>query len=113
MISWIPLESVDQLQQLIDDSAISPCIIFKHSTACSGSAMALFRLEEDWSFSPDELRAYKLDVLQQRELSAQIADAFAAHHESPQLLFIQDGECELELSHLEINVAEIKEMLCE
>ena len=111
MINWIPLESEDQLSHLVKQSESIPCIIFKHSTRCSVSSMAKYRLESDWIFTSEELKTYCLDLLRFRALSNLIADSFAVYHESPQLLLINQGECTYESSHLDITVDELKESL--
>jgi bacillithiol system protein YtxJ len=108
-MAWIPLQSAEQLNQIIEQSAQKPQLIFKHSTRCSISSMALGRLERaglaahvDW---------YLLDLIAHRNLSAQIAETFDVWHESPQVLLIQHGECRFDESHMGINMAEILEQV--
>lgn len=110
-MNWIPIKSVDQIDDIIARSADVPCIIFKHSTSCSISSMAKFRLEGDWNFSNEEMEAYYLDLLANRSISSFIADKFSVHHESPQVLLIKDGACKYDASHLDITVSELKEGL--
>lgn len=88
-----------------------PCLIFKHSTRCEISAIAKYRLEDDWAFSPDELEAYFLDLLAHRTVSQQVAEVFQVYHESPQVLIIVNGECVFDASHLDITIGEIQEGL--
>lgn len=109
MIHWIPLQSEAELSQLIEKSKSTPCIIFKHSTRCSISSIAKFRLEGDWDFKQEEATIYYLDLITYRSLSLLVADTFSVHHESPQLLLINNGECTYDSSHLDISVSELKE----
>jgi bacillithiol system protein YtxJ len=88
-----------------------PCLIFKHSTRCNISAMAKYRLEDDWAFEPGRVEAYYLDLLNHRALSGHIAERFSVHHESPQVLLIVDGACTYDASHLDITVEELREAL--
>ena len=106
---WNTLEEPSQIALIREESFEQPICIFKHSTRCSISSMAKFRLEGDWDFSEDKLKPYLLNVIQNRNLSLQIADDFQVHHESPQLLLIRDGECTYEESHLDISVEELHE----
>ncbi len=109
MINWIPLQESAQLDQIVDRSRTVPCVIFKHSTRCSISSMAKYRLEENWNFQPNEVEVYYLDLIQYRSISAQVADRFSVYHESPQLLLLRNGECTYDASHLDITVEELRE----
>jgi bacillithiol system protein YtxJ len=91
------------LQVLIAESHDAPVLLFKHSTRCSISSMALNRLES----SEMPLRFHLIDVIANRPVSNKVAEVFSIHHESPQLLVIHRGECVYEVSHLEIKPAEI------
>lgn len=109
--NWLSLESLNDLEQIKNRSYEVTCLIFKHSTRCEISAIAKYRLEDDWAFSPDELEAYYLDVISSRTLSQHVAEVFQVHHESPQVLIIADGVCVFDASHLDITVGEIQEGL--
>lgn len=110
-LNWIPVTSILEVEQLKERSFQTPCLIFKHSERCNISAIARYRLEDDWCFEETELPAYFLDLFRYRSVSNYIADTFRVHHESPQVLMIADGECMFDASHLDITVSEIKEAL--
>lgn len=112
-IQWHALQSSDQIERIKKRSYEVPCIIFKHSTRCNISAIAKYRLEDDWDFKPDEVEAYYLDVIDARPVSLQVADVFQVQHESPQMLAIKAGECVYDASHLDIQVGELREGLQE
>jgi bacillithiol system protein YtxJ len=102
---WIHLTDEDQLKQIVSKSQIRPQVIFKHSTRCSISAVALQRLQK--VSQPSDIDFYFLDLLSYRGLSNRIAEIFSVHHESPQVLLIRDGECVYEESHMSISMNEI------
>ncbi|MEL7020203.1 MAG: bacillithiol system redox-active protein YtxJ [Bacteroidota bacterium] len=106
-MNWKDLTSAQQLQQIVETSKTIPVLIFKHSTSCSISQMAKFRLESDWKFQDEQVVPYYLDLLAHRDISNQVAEDFSVHHESPQVLVIKNGECTYETSHLDITVDEI------
>lgn len=110
-MNWIPLESIDQVNQIVERSKEKPCVIFKHSTRCSISSMAKFRLEGDWDLSENEIEAYFLDLIKHREVSQYIAEELSVYHESPQIILIKNGEVIYDESHLDITVNELKECL--
>jgi bacillithiol system protein YtxJ len=112
MINWNPLTSVDQIDQIKEESQQQPIVIFKHSTSCSISATAKSRLERQWSEAGlDNVKPYYLDLLSYRPISNQVAASFDVHHESPQLLLIRNGECTSDWSHLGIRVDEVKKAI--
>jgi bacillithiol system protein YtxJ len=102
---WIHLTDEEQLKQIINKSQIRPQVIFKHSTRCSISAVALQRMQK--TAQPIDIDFYFLDLLANRPLSNKIADVFKVPHESPQILLIRDGDCVYEESHLGISMHEI------
>lgn len=108
-MKWIPLESIEQLQEI--KSAEGYSILFKHSTRCSISMMAKKRFELDWDTLPENTPIYFLDLLNYRDISKAIAELFHIHHESPQLLLIKDGECIYHTSHGEISAEETAEQM--
>ena len=81
-------------------------LLFKHSTRCSISSMALSRLESKW-VDNELIPAYFLDLLNHRDISNEIADLFSVEHASPQALLIKDGVCIYHASHTNISAADI------
>ena len=108
-MKWIPLESEQQLLDIKSSKQFS--LIFKHSTRCSISMMTKKRFELDWEALPEDLNLYFLDLIRYREISTSIAEIFAVHHQSPQLLLIKDGQCIYETSHGEISADETAEQI--
>lgn len=103
-MTWTPLDSAQQLNNIKTQPGYS--LIFKHSTRCSISMMAKRRFEMDWDALPADMPVYFLDLIKHRDISAQVAEDFHIHHESPQMLLIKDGECILDQSHGAISVEE-------
>lgn len=98
-VQWKPLCTVSDLETAVSKSFNAEnrfIFIFKHSTRCSISRMALDRLER--SLKANE-PAYYLDLLSYRELSNLISERFSVQHESPQVLIIKNGACILHASH--------------
>jgi bacillithiol system protein YtxJ len=102
---WIHLTDEEQLKQIVSKSNIRPQVIFKHSTRCSISSVALQRLQK--SEQPQDIDFYFLDLIAYRSLSNKIAEMFKVHHESPQVLVLKDGTCIYDESHLSISMNEI------
>jgi len=99
-MNWNSLTQEAQLQAIDEESANQPVFIFKHSTRCSISAMALNRLESKWQPGDEAtIKPYYLDLLNYRPISAAIAQRYGVEHESPQVLVIQNGKCTFSASH--------------
>ena len=113
MINWNKITDVAQLDAISERSNTVPCLIFKHSTTCSISAMAKARLDRNWDFDAADIEPYYLDLLSFRPISAAIAARFDVHHESPQVLLIRNGECVYDASHLDISVDELHSIYAE
>ena len=112
---WHQLTENSQLQNIIDISHQQPdsnraVVIFKHSTRCSISSMALSRFESKWKDDPT-VQAFFLDLLQHRDLSNEIARRFDVEHASPQVLLIKNGRCFYHASHNGIIVSDILEAI--
>ena len=104
-MQWIQLTEEGQISQIIAQSQTKPQVIFKHSTRCSISSVALQRLQK--ATQPDGLDFYFLDLLAHRSISNKIVETFQVHHESPQVLVIKNGECIFDESHLGISMNDI------
>ena len=103
-VDWINLEDLGQLNEIQETSFAKPVIIFKHSTTCSISRMALKNFEREYSLN-DKVDSYFLDLLNFRVISNEIATKFNLTHQSPQLLLIKDGNSVYNVSHENIDAA--------
>ncbi len=113
-MNWIELNTPDQLEELLllsRNPDYQGVLIFKHSTRCSLSKMALSRLERNWELDIAKTPTYLLDLLSFPELSRLISEKFEVHHESPQVLLIRDNKCVYYASHNSISAADIEEMV--
>ena len=99
-MNWNTLETPEKLQEIIKNSDTTPVLIFKHSTRCSISSMALSRFERQWNQEKvGNVAPYLLDLIQYRNVSNLIAQELGITHESPQVLLIENGKCTYHASH--------------
>jgi bacillithiol system protein YtxJ len=106
-VNWIPLTDLSQLDEIVTLSNEKPVVIFKHSTRCSVSRMALKQFENEFDLE-DKADAYYLDLLEHRDISNEIASRFGVYHQSPQLLLIKEGKSVYDVSHSDIDAGELK-----
>lgn len=106
-INWIELTDLGQLNEIMELSHQQPVAIFKHSTRCSISRMALKQFENEFDLE-GTVTPYFLDLINHRDISNEIATRFDVYHQSPQLLLIKDGKSIYDASHSDIDAVELK-----
>ena len=106
-INWIELTDLGQLNEIMDLSHAQPVVIFKHSTRCSISRMALKQFENEFDLE-GRVTPYFLDLLNHRDISQEIATRFDVYHQSPQLLLIKEGKSIYDASRSDIDALELK-----
>ena len=110
-MNWNALEQIAQLDIINEESKSMPVLLFKHSTRCSISSMALNRIESNWKDGDNQLiKPYYLDLIAHRDISNQIAEQYGIEHQSPQALVISNGECIYHESHTNIRYADIMKL---
>jgi bacillithiol system protein YtxJ len=109
-VNWIPLTDLGQLNEIINESVTKPVAIFKHSTRCSVSRMALRQFENEFDLS-DKVTLYFLDLLNHRDVSNEIATRFGVEHQSPQLILINNGKAVYDASHSSIDAESLERYL--
>lgn len=108
-MNWNQLNDSTILVKIKEESTQKPVLIFKHSTRCSISSMALNRLERSWEDDEmNQITPYYLDLISYREISNQIAEDFNIPHKSPQVILIKDGKAVYDNSHMGINYDDLK-----
>lgn len=109
---WYELESLDDLEELIQVSMKIPVVLFKHSTRCGISKFVLKHFERGITEQDaGDFHFYFLDLIRYREVSDQIADRFDVRHESPQVILISKGHAVYDASHHGIQAHMITERL--
>ncbi|MFB0904609.1 MAG: bacillithiol system redox-active protein YtxJ [Nonlabens sp.] len=110
-IQWEPLESVDQLDNIINNSTFKPKVIFKHSTRCGISRMVLNQFEKGYEKNEDDVTYYFLDLLNFRDVSNAVAEKLNVVHQSPQLIILYNKEILHIESHQGIDIKKVQEIV--
>jgi bacillithiol system protein YtxJ len=108
-MKWIEINERDQVNHLLENSCSSPQLIFKHSTRCSISSMALRRAEDNLPIK--NLTANYLDLIAYRDVSNYISEITGVTHQSPQVILLRNKEVTYHASHGSMDWKEI-ENLC-
>ena len=89
-LNWIQLTTVEQLDEIEQNSSKKPQIIFKHSTSCGISSMVLRSFKNSYFLEGNQADLYFLDLHRHREVSNEVANKFQVHHQSPQVLIVKN-----------------------
>ncbi len=106
-IDWKLLINLIQLDEMVTLSHEKPVLIFKHSTRCGISRMALKQFENEFDLQ-EGIATYFLDLLNHRDVSNEIASRFSVVHQSPQILIIKGGNAVYHASQSDIEAQNLK-----
>ena len=109
-INWIPLDSVEQLEEIESFSIDNTVLVFKHSTRCGVSSMVKRQFEKSLDENTRQMKLYYLDLISYREISNEIASRFNIRHQSPQLLLLKNGKVIDHASHHSILDVDLKKL---
>ena len=101
----IDITSLEQLEQIHQESFNQPQILYKHSTTC-GLCDIMWEEVKKSDFTINYLDLHKF-----RPISNEIEKKYNVLHESPQVLVIKNGECIYHASHRKIKNDVIAEYL--
>lgn len=109
-LDWTSLTSEEDLRKALEKGESETVLLFKHSTRCSISSMALNRFEGEWN-ADNPCEIYFLDLIAHRDISNLIADLTKVEHQSPQAIVISQGQVIYSASHSSIDADKISSLL--
>lgn len=107
-MEWNDLTQLKQLDEVAEESENNAILIFKHSTRCPISRMALRQFEQEYNIDAEKVKPYFLDLLEHRDISNEIASRFNVMHQSPQIILIKGGKAVYDTSHSDISADVVK-----
>jgi bacillithiol system protein YtxJ len=109
-LNWTNLSTVEELASFLDKKD-KPVVVFKHSTRCAISSMALNRLESEWDAKEEDIYLGFIDLVKHRDVSNACADITKVTHQSPQVIVLNNGEVLHNASHSAISYDQIVKYL--
>ena len=103
------LDKMEQFDEIDEISQTKPVVLFKHSTRCSISRMALKQFDTEFNYPEEKIDWYLLDLLNHRDLSNEIASRYHVVHQSPQIVVIRNGKAVFNESHDSISAEDLKQ----
>jgi bacillithiol system protein YtxJ len=103
--NFIELNSVKDLEDLVEGSMGKPLLLFKHSVTCPISH-GVYNI-----VSEVDTDIYLVVVQKVRNVSNAIAEMTGIRHESPQAIVIDKKACSYYASHYDIDATQIEKYL--
>lgn len=110
-VPWHVLSELPQVDEILATSKTKPVAVFKHSTTCGISKMALRNFERSYTLTDADIKLYYLDLKANRNVSNEVANKFQVMHESPQLILVKNGIAVLNRSHQSIDAGELEKLI--
>ncbi|HIP31651.1 MAG TPA: bacillithiol system redox-active protein YtxJ [Crocinitomicaceae bacterium] len=110
VLPWEQVTSVEQINEILRNVGETPVLLFKHSTRCSISSMALNGFERNWNNEVD-CKLYFIDLLKHRDVSNEIATLTGVIHQSPQCIVVKGSEIVYDATHTAIDAKRIESIL--
>ncbi|CAM4355986.1 bacillithiol system redox-active protein YtxJ [Paenibacillus alkaliterrae] len=111
-MSYKEITSIEEWNNVYENSSARPLVVFKHSTTCPVSSNAYQEFNNYLNGKPKEDVEYVLvKVIESRPVSNQIAEDTSVKHESPQILYIDKKAKVWTASHWSITKAHISAVL--
>lgn len=103
------LETAEDFAKVRDLSSERPVMLLKHSTRCPVSALA----HRQFSEYAEEAASRGVEcavvlVVEDRDLSRQIADDLSVPHQSPQAILLRGGRVTWDASHRAVTIATLR-----
>lgn len=103
-----PINSLEDLHQVVDSSRMKPVLIFKHRATSPESIEKKIELENTWNISKDLVDLYIVDDIKGKDVSFEISSLAGIQHEFPQIVLFADGVTMYDESLDLISVKKIK-----
>jgi bacillithiol system protein YtxJ len=104
-MSFVNLDSIEKLDELIEKSSQKPVVLFKHSITCPISTDA----SNQMSIVNGDVNI--VIVQTSRDISNEIAERTNIQHQSPQVIILKDGKAIFHASHYSITTESIEQHL--
>lgn len=106
------LTSIEEWENVFQQSDDKPVVVFKHSTTCPVSANAHEEFSNYLNGAPKDNIDYVLvKVIESRPVSNKIAEDTGVKHESPQIIYIDKKAKVWTASHWSVTKAHISAVL--
>ena len=107
-LPWKPLNSIEDLQLIKEQSNGKLQVLFKHSTRCGISRAALNAFNANFNIEDEKVDLYYIDLLNYRAVSDEVGFEFQVIHQSPQVIALKNGKVVYHASHHNIDASALE-----
>jgi len=108
---WNELNTVEDLNHAIEESAQRAVLLFKHSTACPISSRALSEFRSYLADADPKVSYHVITVQTARSVSNEAAARLRIEHETPQAILVRNGQPVWNASHFGITAAALADAI--
>ncbi|MBF0432027.1 MAG: bacillithiol system redox-active protein YtxJ [Fibrobacteria bacterium] len=99
-MSYTEITTIQEFENILENSNTIPCFLFKFSPVCPVSFTAQNTFNEFLSKKVEiPYKAYVIDVLKSKQTARSLANIISVPHQSPQALAFKNGKCIWNESH--------------
>ncbi len=104
------IETIEELERYIAEYSDTHFFLFKHSTRCPTSSMALEEFKRFAKENPEHFCGY-IDIINDRPVSNKVEELSGIQHQSPQVIHYHQGEPVWNASHSSIQKENLQKRL--
>jgi bacillithiol system protein YtxJ len=101
------LNSIEELNRVLEESAARPVLLFKHSRTCPISARAYREFQSYLEEAEPHVSYHLITVQTARAVSNEAAARLRVEHQSPQAILVRDGREVWNASHFDITATSL------
>ncbi len=108
---------MSEIKEIVDKETIEAefkakkAMIFKNSKRCPVSAAARKKFFDFTEICEEKIEFYIVDVIENNDLSREIENRTGVVHQSPQVIFLEEGKTKCNKSHYDINHDSLRESI--
>jgi bacillithiol system protein YtxJ len=111
MSEFKEITSLNEVDEILDESCQRKILIFKHSTTCPISGHAWHEAQNFIRESSDKCLVVMIKVIESRPVSNLVAEKLGVVHQSPQAILIYNQQVLWKASHYDITQDNIEKAL--
>lgn len=108
-MNWIILDSADRIYEAEDISQNERVLILKYSHQCVINYVMKYLLQKEWCEGEMKMKAFIVNVIDNKDLSEDITKRYNLEHESPQALILEHGRLKASFAHGKVVYSNLKQ----
>lgn len=107
----VEMQSIQELNQALEESFERPVLLFKHSLTCPISARAFYELQAYLNKADANTRYRLIKIQHSHDVSKEVTSRLQLDHQSPQAILVRNGREVWNASHSDITASSLEEAI--